>query len=173
MKHALIVFLLFSLVLSVYAQVFTPKLTLAPSVTRLPIIISALISTVLRRFGLAFEHSRNGARATAPRIRPDRKRPALEAGVRQALRFSAFSTRLPCGREFQPLDQPRLSFCCGQAFGVTPNDHFYWVEGVSTAGNAVWVADMLANRVPEFDPAEKSQAESFFYICYVQSTLMP
>jgi PKD repeat protein len=56
-----------------------------------------------------------------------------------------------------PLGQPGLSFRYVQTFGVTrepfieTNDHFYWVEGVGTVGNAVWIADMLAHRVLKFD----------------------
>lgn len=53
--------------------------------------------------------------------------------------------------------QPGLSFRYVQTFGVTEepffetNDHFYWVEGVGTVGNAVWIADTLAHRVLKFD----------------------
>jgi tripartite motif-containing protein 71 len=56
-----------------------------------------------------------------------------------------------------PLGQPGLSFRYVQTFGVTrepfieTNDHFYWVEGVGTVGNAVWIADTLAHRVLKFD----------------------
>jgi PKD repeat protein len=56
-----------------------------------------------------------------------------------------------------PLGQPGLSFRYVQTFGVTrepfieTNDHFYWVEGVGTVGNAVWIADVLAHRVLKFD----------------------
>ena len=56
-----------------------------------------------------------------------------------------------------PLGQPGLSFRYVQTFGVTrepfteTNNHFYWVEGVGTVGNAVWIADTLAHRVLKFD----------------------
>ena len=55
------------------------------------------------------------------------------------------------------IGQPGLSFRYVQTFGVTEepfietNDHFYWVEGVGTVGNAVWIADTLAHRVLKFD----------------------
>ncbi|MGB9753195.1 MAG: hypothetical protein ACPL89_13230, partial [Roseiflexus castenholzii] len=56
-----------------------------------------------------------------------------------------------------PLGQPGLSFRYVQTFGVTQepftetNDHFYWVEGVGTVGNNVWIADLVAHRVVKFD----------------------
>ncbi|WP_448539589.1 PKD domain-containing protein [Roseiflexus sp.] len=56
-----------------------------------------------------------------------------------------------------PLGQPGLSFRYVQTFGVTrepfieTNDHFYWVEGIGTVDNAVWIADMLAHRVLKLD----------------------
>lgn len=56
-----------------------------------------------------------------------------------------------------PTGQPGFVFRYVQTFGVTQEpfiettDHFYWVEGVGTAGNAVWIADTLAHRVLKFD----------------------
>jgi hypothetical protein len=55
------------------------------------------------------------------------------------------------------LGKPGLSFRYVQTFGVTEepfietNDHFYWVEGVGTVGNHVWIGDHLAHRVLKFD----------------------
>ncbi|OUC09787.1 hypothetical protein RY27_00725 [Litorilinea aerophila] len=56
-----------------------------------------------------------------------------------------------------PLGQPGMSFRHVQTFGVTrepfieTNDHFYWVEGIGTIGNAVWIGDLLAHRAVKFD----------------------
>lgn len=55
------------------------------------------------------------------------------------------------------LGQPGLSFRYVQTFGVTQepfietNDHFYWVEGVGTIGNSIWIADTWGHRVVKFD----------------------
>lgn len=56
-----------------------------------------------------------------------------------------------------PLGKPGLAFRYVQTFGVTrepfieTDDHFFWVEGVGTIGNAVWIADTQAHRVVKFD----------------------
>ncbi|MCS7220078.1 MAG: PKD domain-containing protein [Anaerolineae bacterium] len=56
-----------------------------------------------------------------------------------------------------PLGQPGLSFRYVQTFGVTEepyietDTHFYYVEGISTIGNAVWIGDHLGSRVLKFD----------------------
>ena len=55
------------------------------------------------------------------------------------------------------LGQPGTVFRYVQTFGVTrepfieTNDHFYWVEGIGTVGNAVWIGDTRAHRVVKFD----------------------
>jgi hypothetical protein len=86
----------------------------------------------------------------APPWEPEFGKPFIRPGAPTMGIRSAGATSIPLGL-------PGLSFRYVQTFGVTEepfietNDHFYWVEGVGTVGNAVWIADMLAHRVLKFD----------------------
>jgi hypothetical protein len=57
------------------------------------------------------------------------------------------------------LGQPGLSFRYVQTFGVTEepflpsNNHFYFVEGIGTVTNTVWIGDHLGRRAVRFDNA--------------------
>jgi PKD repeat protein len=57
------------------------------------------------------------------------------------------------------IGQPGLSFRYVQTFGVTEepflpsNNHFYFVEGIGTVTNTVWIGDHLGRRAVRFDNA--------------------
>lgn len=124
-------------------------------------VIILLAIPILLLSGLA---TAQGPQPPAPSYSP--QGPGLPEGVppwepefgKPFVRPADPTTRLQStGVSSIPLGQPGLSFRYVQTFGVTrepfteTNNHFYWVEGVGTVGNAVWIADTLAHRVLKFD----------------------
>ena len=86
------------------------------------------------------------------------KRPGMDVPLGAPIPFSSVTSNRNAEQATDiPMGTPGLAFRYVQTFGVTEepfvetHDHFYLVEGVGTAGNDVWVGDMLGHRALKFD----------------------